>query len=52
MSKKPPSTTSNDEIDENLRRVYKKVLEEEVPDRFRDLLERLKTESSSKSEGK
>ena len=30
------------QIDENLRRVYDEILTEEVPDRFRDLLAKLK----------
>jgi predicted metal-dependent hydrolase len=31
-----------EQIDENLRRVYREALEEEVPDRFRELLEQLR----------
>lgn len=41
------------QIDENLRRVYMSAAEEEVPDRLKDLLERLKqqgTDESSKRE--
>lgn len=30
------------QIDENLKRVYQETLTEKVPDRFRDLLDRLK----------
>lgn len=30
------------EVDDNLRRVYEDMLNDEVPDRFTDLLERLK----------
>ncbi len=30
------------QIDENLRRVYEQVTEAEIPDRFLDLLEKLK----------
>lgn len=37
-----------EQIDENLRRVYTATLNEELPDRFRDLLAQL----SSKSVGK
>jgi hypothetical protein len=32
----------NHQIDENLRRVYQAALEEDVPDRFKDLLDRLR----------
>ncbi|MEM7487986.1 MAG: NepR family anti-sigma factor [Pseudomonadota bacterium] len=34
-------------IDENLRKVYESVLNEEVPDRFTDLLARLKAGETS-----
>lgn len=30
------------QIDENLKKVYQQALEEQVPDRFRDLLEQLR----------
>ncbi|WP_095589319.1 NepR family anti-sigma factor [Actibacterium ureilyticum] len=30
------------QIDQNLRRVYEQALEEEVPDRFKDLLAQLR----------
>ncbi|MDD8022465.1 MAG: NepR family anti-sigma factor [Paracoccaceae bacterium] len=30
------------QIDENLKKVYQEALEEQVPDRFRDLLEQLR----------
>lgn len=32
------------QIDENLKRVYTAVLEEELPDRFKDLIARLKAD--------
>jgi hypothetical protein len=32
----------NHQIDENLKRVYESALEEDVPDRFKDLLNRLR----------
>ncbi|WP_284165397.1 NepR family anti-sigma factor [Frigidibacter sp. SD6-1] len=35
-------------IDENLKRVYQEVLEEEVPDRFKQLLDRLRQKGSAK----
>lgn len=31
-----------DQIDENLRRVYQDALEQEIPDRFKQLLEQLR----------
>lgn len=52
MSNKTPSSPATEEIDENLRRVYKQVLEEDVPDRFRDLLEKLKSGETSPDQGK
>lgn len=36
-------------IDENLKRVYDEVLDEGIPDRFRDLLAQLGKESPDKS---
>ncbi|WP_092692842.1 NepR family anti-sigma factor [Tranquillimonas rosea] len=35
------------QIDENLKRVYKDVEEGEIPDRFKDLLDRLKEQDSN-----
>lgn len=35
------------QIDENLRLVYREVLSEELPDRFRDLLAQLKAKDGS-----
>ncbi len=34
--------TSQMQIDENLKKVYQEVLEDEIPDRFRDLLAQLR----------
>ena len=42
MAKEPPKSRSSDQIDENLKRVYEKTLNEPVPDRFRLLIEQLK----------
>jgi len=42
MSPKQQNQRVEREIDENLRRVYQRMLDEEVPDRFLDLLSRLK----------
>lgn len=36
------------QIDENLKRVYQEKVEEELPDRFKLLLEQLKQQSSAK----
>lgn len=38
----PTKQAIRTQIDENLRRVYTATLNEELPDRFRDLLEQLK----------
>lgn len=35
------------QIDENLKRVYTATLNEELPDRFRDLLEQLKSKAAA-----
>ena len=35
-----------DEIDQNLKRVYDDALKEEIPDRFKKLLEQLKNHES------
>lgn len=40
-----------DTIDANLKRVYREALEEEVPDRFKDLLAQLKAQDSAKNSG-
>ena len=42
MTKKPSNPNVSDSIDQNLRRVYQRVIEEDVPDRFKDLLSQLK----------
>ncbi|GGH34675.1 hypothetical protein SAMN05444007_10720 [Cribrihabitans marinus] len=36
------------QIDQNLKRVYQEALEEEVPDRFKELLEQLRQKESRK----
>lgn len=40
------------QIDENLKRVYTSALNEELPDRFRDLLAQLKTTDGPKTDGR
>lgn len=37
-------------IDENLKRVFKDTIEEEVPDRFKDLLAQLKSASAGEKD--
>ncbi|MFN4202993.1 MAG: NepR family anti-sigma factor [Tabrizicola sp.] len=39
------------QIDENLKRVYAAALNEELPDRFRDLLAQLKARDGSGKDG-
>lgn len=40
------------EIDQNLKRVYDEALKEEVPDRFKKLLEQLKSREDKPGEAK
>lgn len=42
MNGKTAKSSLERQIDENLRRVYQRQVEQEVPDRFRDLLKQLK----------
>jgi hemerythrin-like domain-containing protein len=49
MGKDVEKSSLHQQIDENLKRVYKETLEEDVPDRFRALLEELR---KKQSEGK
>ena len=43
MGDNKSSNRIQDEIDENLKRVYQEALNEELPDRFLQLLDRLKS---------
>ncbi len=43
---KEPSTV-NRQIDENLKRVYQEMVNEDLPDRLKDLLEKLKNQSNA-----
>lgn len=36
------------EIDENLRKIYHELLDEEIPDRFKNLLEQLRKKEPGK----
>lgn len=40
------------QIDENLKRVYTSALNEELPERFRELLTQLKAREAAKEDGK
>lgn len=46
--KAPPDRPKRSQIDDNLRRVYDDLLEDDVPDRFEDLLRQLKDQDSRK----
>lgn len=48
MNKDKKSTAFMRQIDENLRRVYEEAAKEEVPEKFRKLLERLKEQDKKK----
>jgi len=47
----PKRQAIREQIDENLKRVYAAALNEELPDRFRDLLAQLKSREGSGSGG-
>lgn len=47
----PRRQAIREQIDENLRRVYAAALNEELPDRFRDLLAQLKGKEGSGTGG-
>jgi hypothetical protein len=42
MSDSKGKSRLHQQIDENLRRVYEDLLSEDVPDRFKDLIDKLK----------
>ena len=42
MTKRQTQTRAQAQIDENLRKVFQESLEEDVPDRFTDLLAQLR----------
>lgn len=48
MSDDSKKTRIKAQIDENLRRVYEEALNEEVPDRFKVLLEQLRQKEAGK----
>jgi len=47
MSTGENNSKRDQEIDENLKRVYQRTLEEDVPERFKELMEKLKKQDSS-----
>ena len=52
MSDKKDKPTLRNSIEENLRKVYQEMLEEEVPDRFKQLLAQLKAAQSKEAQSK
>lgn len=46
MDSKKPKSNLEQQIDENLKKVYRKTIEEDVPDRFMDLLAQLKQQEA------
>ncbi len=49
MTQDPKKSEVERDIDENLRKVYREMVDQEVPDRFRDLLDQLR-QSEEKDE--
>ena len=50
MNSKPKSAVSQ-QIDENLKRIYEDTLKEDVPDRFAELLSKLRAKSDAADKG-
>jgi hypothetical protein len=50
MANKDDKSAARAQIDENLKRVYNELLSEEVPDRFKALLQQLKSKDKSAGE--
>lgn len=48
MSEDHGKSKVDQEIDANLKRVYSGLLDEDVPDRFKELLEKLRAKESKK----
>lgn len=48
MAKDSPNAKTRQQIDENLRRVFQEKLDEELPDRFKDLLSQLRKQDEDK----
>ncbi|MGR3709254.1 MAG: NepR family anti-sigma factor [Alterinioella nitratireducens] len=51
MTNKEPNARTRQQIDENLRRVFQEKVQEELPDRFKDLLSQLKEQDGKKGSG-
>lgn len=51
MSDKDRKSRMEEQIDDNLRRVYAQASEEDVPERFLKLLERLRNQESGQDSG-
>jgi hypothetical protein len=47
MAQKTDRTTANRQIDDNLRRVYDDALQEQLPEKFVVLIQRLKDEEKA-----
>ena len=52
MSEQESKPAIDEQIVENLRRVYNRTLEQSVPDRFLDLLRQLKDQDPAQAGGK
>lgn len=51
MTDKQPNDRMRQQIDDNLRRVYQEKVEEELPDRFKDLLAQLQSQDPTNGPG-
>ncbi len=51
MTNNEPNSGTRKQIDDNLRRVFQEKVEEEVPDRFKDLLAQLQEQDTNKGSG-
>ena len=51
-SKRGKSTEARKQIDENLKRAYEDALKQEVPDRFLDLIAKLRSSDDRKGGGR
>ncbi len=50
MSKSEPTEQARRQIDENLKRVFQEQVDQELPERFRNLLDQLQNQGSKKDE--
>ena len=51
MTKETKTPGLHSSIDENLKRAYEEMIEEDLPDRFKELLDRLKQQDGGENEG-